>query len=61
MGAARLAWLADGGSEAEVCRRPPVQQRFEPTPSNSGMLTARHARFKALYAALRPSFASLSS
>jgi xylulokinase len=61
MGAARLAWLADGGSEAEVCTRPPVRQRFAPTPSNAGMLTARHARFKALYAALRPSFALLSS
>lgn len=56
MGAARLAWLADGGSEAEVCRRPPVRQRFEPDPSNASVLTTRHARFKALYAAMRPAF-----
>ena len=58
MGAARLAWLADGGSEAEVCLRPPVRQRFEPNRTNASVLAARHARFKALYAALRPTFAS---
>ena len=30
LGAARLAWLADGGSEAEVCLRPPVATRYVP-------------------------------
>jgi len=53
MGAARLAWLADGGTEAEVCRRPEVRQRFEPNPGHAATYTARHARFKALYAGLR--------
>lgn len=53
MGAARLAWLADGGTEAEVCRRPEVRQRFEPNPAHAATNAARHARYKALYATLR--------
>ncbi|MDL9997220.1 xylulokinase [Variovorax sp. J22P240] len=53
MGAARLAWLADGGAEAEVCRRPEVRQRFEPNSAPAATYAARHARFKTLYAALR--------
>ncbi|MDM0105776.1 xylulokinase [Variovorax sp. J22R24] len=53
MGAARLAWLADGGSEADVCRQPEVRQRFEPNPAHTAMYAARHERFIALYAALR--------
>ncbi len=56
LGAARLAWLADGGSEAQVCRRPKVQQRFEPRRSGLRAHAARHARFKALYASLRSTF-----
>jgi xylulokinase len=56
VGAARLAWLADGGSEAEVCRRPATRQRFEPARPPQDALAARHGRFQALYAALRPSF-----
>jgi xylulokinase len=56
VGAARLAWLADGGSEAEVCRRPELRQRFEPARPPQDALAARHGRFQALYAALRPSF-----
>lgn len=57
LGAARLAWLADGGREEEVCRRPEVRQRFEPNRAQSAMYSARRSRFKALYAALRPTFA----
>lgn len=57
LGAARLAWLADGGTEAWVCRRPDVRQRFEPNRAQSAAYTARHARFKKVYAALRPTFA----
>ncbi|MDB5846839.1 MAG: xylulokinase [Rhodoferax sp.] len=56
LGAARLAWLADGGSEADVCLRPPVQRRFEPEPQSADLL-ARYQRFGALYPALRASFA----
>lgn len=57
LGAARLAWLADGGAPAEVCRRPSVRQRFEPARPAADRHHARHARFKALYAGLRPFFA----
>jgi xylulokinase len=56
LGAARLAWLADGGSEAEVCRRPALRQRFVPDPAHAAVHAARHARFKALYEVLRASF-----
>jgi xylulokinase len=56
MGAARLAWLADGGAEAEVCRPPQLRQRFEPERATGGTTASRHARFKALYAALRSNF-----
>ncbi|MDR6855043.1 xylulokinase [Variovorax guangxiensis] len=57
LGAARLAWLSHGGALAEVCRRPVLRQRFEPAGSPADPLRARHARFKALYAGLRPLFA----
>jgi len=61
LGAARLAWLADGASIAEVCRRPAVRQRFEPAaPANAARHRARQARFKALYLALKPCFASVA-
>ena len=56
LGAARLAWLSDGGTLAEVCRRPVLRQRFEPARARFDPLRARHARFKALYAGLRPLF-----
>jgi xylulokinase len=56
LGAARLAWLADGGTEAEVCRRPALRQRFAPDHTQAGMHAARHARFKALYQGLRAFF-----
>ncbi|MEJ7687854.1 MAG: xylulokinase [Variovorax sp.] len=58
LGAARLAWLADGGSEAQVCRRPLVRQRFEPRRDALHASGARHARFRALYASLRQAFAA---
>ena len=58
LGAARLAWLACGGREADVCQAPPVASRFEPEPGLQAMLMQRHARFTALYPALRPSFHS---
>ncbi len=58
LGAARLAWLSDGGTLHEVCRRPVLRQRFEPARASADHLRARHARFKALYAGLRSLFAS---
>lgn len=56
LGAARLAWLADGGLESEVCQPLPVAQTFEPTPAQSDLLAQRHLRFRALYPALQPLF-----
>ena len=67
LGAARLAWLADlggqgGGSEAaeaaiaQVCLPPPVARRFEPDAAERAVLAPRHARFQALYGALKPHF-----
>ncbi len=65
LGAARLAWLADLGQRgtaetdalAQVCPAPPVADRFEPDPAERARLLPRHARFQALYQALRPVFA----
>jgi len=57
LGAARLAWLAEGGSEAEVCRQPRVLQRFDPAAGAAALHRPRHLRFKALYAVLAPCFA----
>jgi xylulokinase len=56
LGAARLAWLADGGSEAEVCCVPPVAQTFTPDAASHAALGLRYPRFGALYAALRAEF-----
>jgi xylulokinase len=54
LGAARLAWLADGASEAEVCVAPPVARRFEPETNGSTLerLARRAERFRQLYPAL---------
>ena len=56
LGAARLAWLADGGAIQEVCRQPPVRARFEPQAMAQDGHRERHRRFKALYGALAPHF-----
>jgi len=56
LGAARLAWLADGGDPAQVCAKQPVEASFQPQPERRAMLMARHARFRALYPLLRESF-----
>ena len=53
MGAARLAWLACGGAVDAVCTTPPVLRRFEPDATRHAWLNRRHARFSALYPALR--------
>ncbi len=45
LGAARLAWLADGGSEAQVCTQPPVSKAFEPQADEHSLLATRHERF----------------
>ena len=56
LGAARLAWLADGGVVESVCTMPAVRQRFEPEVAAAAGHRARHARFKALYPVLRAHF-----
>ena len=61
LGAARLAWLADGGTLEAVCTPPAVRQRFEPRTADAEGHRARHARFRALYLSLRHSFQLLSA
>jgi xylulokinase len=56
LGAARLAWLADGGRFADVCQAGAAVRTLEPDASEAQLLHARHARFRALYPALAPSF-----
>ncbi len=53
LGAARLAWLADGGEEQEVCRVAPERRRFEPDLSPNPSLHARYERFTRLYPQVR--------
>lgn len=50
LGAARLAWIADGGSEAEVCKPAPERRRFEPDAKALAGLLERYERFRKLYA-----------
>lgn len=49
LGAARLAWLAAGGEEAQVCRKPPVQARYQPNAARHAFLQKRLALFRELY------------
>jgi xylulokinase len=51
LGAARLAWLADGGSEAEVCGTPATLKTFVPQAAEHARLAPRCARYRALYPA----------
>ena len=57
LGAARLAWLADGASVQAVCTPPQQQALFTPAAQAAERHAPRLARFRALYAALRPVFA----
>ncbi|MEY8875299.1 MAG: xylulokinase [Leptothrix sp. (in: b-proteobacteria)] len=56
LGAARLAWLADGGTVEAVCLAPPVARVFEPDATEGARLAVRHARFRRLYGALAAEF-----
>ncbi len=56
LGAARLAWLADGGEVDRVCRLPPVRTQLRPTLEAAKAYRARHKRFQSLYRALKPEF-----
>ncbi len=57
LGAARLGWLADGGSVEQVCREPAGRvERFESDAAEAARYAARYRRFRALYPALAPQF-----
>ncbi|MBA0035258.1 xylulokinase [Pantoea sp. BIGb0393] len=49
LGAARLAWLADGGAERDVCLKPPVQARYQPDAGRGEVLHQRLHLFRTLY------------
>ena len=53
LGAARLAWLATGASEALVCVPPAIDKMYHPDPAEQAHLAPRYARFRALYQALK--------
>jgi xylulokinase len=56
LGSARLAWLADGGSVDEVCKRLPPALAFEPDVELRQLLSERYPRYRALYPALTSFF-----
>ncbi len=56
LGAARLGWMADGGTEEEVCLAPKDTAHFEPNAHEASLLQERYQKFKTLYPALRPYF-----
>ncbi len=58
LGAARLAWIADGGTVEAVCQRPALRQRFVPVTAQAAAHRARHARFCALYPLLKQFFSA---
>lgn len=49
LGAARLAWLARGGDEETVCRKPPVLQAYQPDATRKPWLVKRLGLFRLLY------------
>jgi len=49
LGAARLAWLADGGDEAQVCVKPAEKQRFQPQADHWEYLQKRLKAFRLMY------------
>lgn len=56
LGAARLAWLASGGVEDQVCTAPPIKQLFVPDSAQGDRLRPRYERFRALYPRVRDLF-----
>jgi xylulokinase len=53
LGAARLTWLATGGTRDDVCRVPAVRDSFEPETAQKEMLMDRYGRFGRISAAVR--------
>jgi xylulokinase len=56
LGAARLGWLAAGGSPAQVFCPSAIRQVWTPREAMRTQLNERHERFRALYPALRSHF-----
>jgi len=54
LGAARLGWMAAGGTEAEVCTKPDVAARHRPDPARHAQLQPRLQRFREIYQRLKP-------
>lgn len=52
-GAARLAWMADGGAMGQVCPQPMPLRRLSPSASVADHLHRRFETFRAAYPALR--------
>ncbi len=52
LGAARLAWLATGASQATVCLSPDIEAVYQPDPSEQDLLLSRHTQFRTLYTAV---------
>lgn len=53
LGAARLGWMAMGGTDVSVCLPLQAAVRFEPDAREALLLQERHHRFQSLYPALR--------
>lgn len=49
LGAARLAWLAAGGEEEQVCRKPAQRQRYTPDAARREDLQRRLRAYRLLY------------
>lgn len=56
LGAARLGWMADGGTEEEVCLAPKDAGHFEPDAHEASLLQERYQKFRTLYPALQSYF-----
>jgi xylulokinase len=52
IGAARLAWLADGGTQDEVCKRAQIERSFLPSAGQREMLLPRYEQFRRQYGKL---------
>lgn len=61
LGAARLAQLAGGAREQDVCRKPEIAREFAPNSAATAVLGERLQRFRELYAATRPLLARYAS
>jgi len=48
-GAARLAMLAAGGAESDICTKPDVRRSFVPDKASAALLSDRRQRYLALY------------